>query len=75
MRQQTIPQFGFKPSAFGRHYIAAIGYVKQLVNGNGMKAESQLHLSTIHTFLELLQAPDTAYKINSLVGSLICNSQ
>src|ERR1700722_19064066 len=68
MRQQPIPQLGFKPGALRGHDLPAIRDVKQLIDTHRVKTKSRFHLAAVHPALQLRQPPDTSYKVNSFIG-------
>lgn len=75
MCQQPVAQLGFKPGAFGRHHIAAVGNIEQLLYADRVKAESHFHLPAVHAFFQFAEAADATYEINPFVGTLVFNAQ
>ena len=67
MDNQSTAQFGLKPRRLGRHDVARISNVHQLLHADRIECESDLHLSAIYTALQLTQATDAAYEVNALV--------
>ena len=55
--------------------ISAVGNVKQLLNADGMQAESHFRLTAVHTFYQFAQAANTANKINTLVRPLVFDAE
>ena len=63
MDNQTGTQFRFEPGCLGRHDITGIGNIHQLLHGDRIKRQRDLHLATVHTTLQFSQPTDTAYEI------------
>src|SRR5690349_7363263 len=75
MREQPIAQLRLEPGALGRHYVAAVGDVEKLLNGNGIKAEGRHGVAVLHALLELAEAADAAHEIDAVVGARILDAQ
>lgn len=71
MDNQTGTQFRFEPGCLGRHDITGIGNIHQLLHGDRIKRQRDLHLATVHTTLQFTQPTDTAYKINAFIRTKI----
>ena len=52
-------------------WITGIGNIHQLLHGDRIKRQRDLHLATVHTTLQFSQPTDTAYEIDAFILSLI----
>ena len=75
MDNQTGTQFRFEPGCLGRHDITGIGNIHQLLHGDRIKRQRDLHLATVHTTLQFSQPTDTAYEIDAFIRTKIFYSQ
>ena len=75
MNHQSRTQLRLKPSCLGRHDVARIGDVHQLLHGNGIEGQCHFHLTTVHPLLQLSQTTDAAYKVNTLVGTEVFDAE
>ena len=67
MDNQAGTQFRFEPGCLGRHDITGIGNIHQLLHGDRIKRQRDLHLATVHTTLQFTQPTDTAYEIDAFM--------
>ena len=75
MDNQAGTQFRFEPGCLGRHDITGIGNIHQLLHGDRIKRQRDLHLATVHTTLQFTQPTDTAYEIDTLIRTKIFYTQ
>ena len=66
MDNQTGTQFRFEPGCLGRHDITGIGNIHQLLHGDRIKRQRDLHLA---------QPTDTAYEIDAFIRTKIFYAQ
>ena len=75
MDNQAGTQFRFEPGCLGRHDITGIGNIHQLLHGDRIKRQRDLHLATVHTTLQFTQPTDTAYEIDAFIRTKIFYAQ
>lgn len=75
MNHQSRTQLRLKPSCLGRHDVARIGDVHQLLHGNGIEGQCHFHLTTVHPLLQFAQPADTADKVDTLVGTEVFDAE
>lgn len=75
MDYETRTQFGLEPCCLGRHDVACVGNLHQLVHGDGIEGESHLHLTAVDTAFQLAQAADTADEVDTFVGTQVGDAQ
>ena len=66
MDNQTGTQFGSNQVVLGGMIVTGIGNIHQLLHGDRIKRQRDLHLATVHTMLQFSQPTDTAYEIDAL---------
>ena len=66
---------GSNQVTFWWHNLTTVGNIKKLFHADGIKAESQFHLTAVHSFFQFTQSPDPTYKINPVIGSCILNTK
>ena len=67
--------FGSNQVVFGRHDVARIGDVHQLLHGNGIEGQCHFHLTAVHPLLQLFQTTDATYKVDTLVGTEVFDAK
>ena len=75
MDDEARTQFGLKPGSLGRHDLATVGNVDDLLHGHGIEGQSHLHLATVNTTFQFAQAADTANEVDALVGTQVGDAQ
>lgn len=75
MNHQPRTQLRLKPSCLGRHDVARIGDVHQLLHGNGIEGQCHFHLTAVHPLLQLFQTTDATYKVDTLVGTEVFDAK
>ena len=75
MNHQARAQFRLKPSGLGRHDVAGVGDVDDLLHAHRIERESDLHLTAVHTTFQLAEATDTANEVDALVGAEVLDAQ
>ena len=65
MNHQSRTQLRLKPSCLGRHDVARIGDVHQLLHGNGIEGQCHFHLTAVDTLLQFTQTANTPYEVNA----------
>ena len=73
--KHAVPQFGFKPSAFGRQDAALIGDGHQVGNAQGRQGKSDAVSGFIRQFFQFLGSPNAADKGNAPAVSGIFHGQ
>ena len=71
MNNETGTQFRFEPCCLGRHDVAGIGYVHQLLHSDRIKSQCHFHFATVHTAFLFFHAPDTTDKIDTFIRTKI----
>ena len=56
-------------------WITGIGNIHQLLHGDRIKRQRDLHLATVHTTLQFSQPTDTAYEIDAFIRTKIFYAQ
>lgn len=75
MNNEAGTQFRFEPSRLGRHDVAGIGNVHQLLHGDRIKGQRDLHLATVDTALQFSQPTDSTYEIDTLIRTEVFYTQ
>ena len=75
MDNNTAAQLRLKPSGLGRHNVAAVGDVDELLHRNGVECKGYLHLTAVHPLLQLAEASDTTNKVDAFVPAEILDAQ
>ena len=73
MNQQAVAELGFKPGALGRHNLASVGDVHELIEGgriHGKGAGAFTAIDALHEFAETTDATD---KVDALGSTRIVN--
>ena len=65
----AAPELGLKPGGLGRHDGAGIGNIHQILHGSRIHGKCHLHFTAVYPVSKTLQATDTAYEIDPLVGT------
>src|SRR5690606_18812893 len=73
MHHQSAAQFGFEPGGFRRHYISGIGDVDELLHGNRVEGEGNLHFPAVYPPFQFTKAANATHEIDSLVGTQVVN--
>ena len=75
MDHQTGSEFRLKPCGLGRHDVAGVGDVDDLLHAHGIERESDFHLTAIDATFQLAEAADTANEVDALVGAEVLDAQ
>ena len=75
MDYQPRPQFGLEPGGFGRHDLAAVGDVHDLLHADGEESECSTHLTAVHTALEFSESTQPAYEVNAFAAAQVAKLQ
>lgn len=75
MDDESRTEFRLEPRCLGRHDVAGISDIHQLLHADRIKRQSYLHLSAVHPTLQLAQPTDATHKVYTLVGSQILDAQ
>lgn len=67
--------FGSNQVVLGGMNITGIGNIHQLLHGDRIKRQRDLHLATVHTTLQFSQPTDTAYEIDAFIRTKIFYAQ
>ena len=74
VNHQARAQFRLKPSGLGRHDVARVGDVDDLLHAHWIEREGHFHLTAIDATLKLAEATDTANEVNALVGAEVLDA-
>ena len=69
MDDQAGTELRLKPGGLGRHNVARVGDVDDLLHRDRIKGEGDLHLTIVHAAFQLAEATDTAHEVDALVGA------
>ena len=72
---ETGTELRLEPCGLRRHDVAAVGDVGELLHGNRIKRESDLHLTIVHAAGKLAETTDSTYEINAFVRTEILDTQ
>ena len=72
---ETGTELRLEPCGLRRHDVAAVGDVGELLHGNRIKRESDLHLTIVHAAGKLAETTDSTYEINAFVRAEILDTQ
>ena len=75
MNYQSRTQLRFEPSGLGRHDIAGIGNVHQLLHGHRITRQSHFHLTADPPLLHLAQPAEPADNGETLVGTEVFDTE
>ena len=68
-------QFRLKPSSLGRHDVAGVSDVDDLLHAHWIEREGDLHLTAVDATLQFAEATDTADEVDALVGAEVLDTQ
>src|SRR6185369_12793274 len=75
MDKKSGPKFGLEPGRFRRHYHVGVSQRHELLYGRMEEGKSDFKLFVVHKPLQLRNAANPPYKMDSLIGSRIADSQ
>ena len=75
MDDETRAQLGLKPSGLGRHDLATVGNVDNLLHGYGIEGQGHLHLATVNATFQFAQSANATNEVDALVGAQVGNAQ
>ena len=62
-------------SFIGKHDVAGVGNIHELLHRHGIKGEGHLHLTAIDAALELAQATDATHEVDALVLAQVTQAE
>lgn len=74
MNHDSTAQFGFKPSGFGGHNIASVGYAHHLIHCHGIESKGGLHLSAVYSALKFGKSAQSSHEVDALGTAQIGNA-
>ena len=75
MDNESGAEFGFKPCGLGRHDVATVGDVHNLLHRHGIESQCHAHLSTIDTTLELAKSTQTANEVDAVAAAKVLDAK
>ena len=72
---KTRAQFRLKPSGLGRHDVARVGDVDDLLHAHRIEREGDFHLTAVDATFQLAEAADTANEVDALVGAEVFDAK
>jgi len=75
MHDKAGAQLRLEPGGLGRHHLAGIGHRHQIDDRGGVEGEGHGVFSAVHQFLQFAGAPDSADKVDPLVGAGITDTE
>ena len=75
VNDESRTQLRFEPRRLGRHDVARVGNIHQLLHADRIEGQSHLHLTTVHTLLQLAQPADTAHEVDALVRTEVLDTE
>ena len=68
-------QFRLEPSGLGRHDVAGVGNVDDLLHADRIEGEGDLHLAVVDATFEFAEAADAADEVDALVGAEVLDAK
>ena len=70
---ETAAELGLEPCGLGRHDVAGVGNVHDLIHADGEEGKGCYHLAAIDAALEFAVATETADKVDALAGAEVAD--